>query len=50
MKEADHPRILELALGRMLELAVFSLEGTRGAPTERAAPGRVAPRIKPVVH
>jgi hypothetical protein len=29
MKEADHPRILELMLGRMLELVVFSVEGVR---------------------
>jgi hypothetical protein len=29
MKEADHPRILELVLGRMLELVVFSVEGVR---------------------
>jgi hypothetical protein len=30
MKDADHPRILELVLGRMLELVVFSVEGVRG--------------------
>lgn len=30
MREADHPRILELVLGRMLELAIFSVEGVRG--------------------
>lgn len=30
MKEADHARILELVLGRMLELVVFSVEGVRG--------------------
>jgi len=36
MKEADHPRILELMLGRMLELVVFSVEGVR----ERIARGR----------
>lgn len=29
MKEADHPRILELVLGRMLELVVSSVEGVR---------------------
>ena len=29
MKDADHPRILELMLGRMLELVVFSVEGVR---------------------
>lgn len=29
MKEADHPRFLELVLGRMLELVVFSVEGVR---------------------
>lgn len=29
MKDADHPRILELVLGRMLELVVFSVEGVR---------------------
>jgi hypothetical protein len=29
MKEADHPRILELVLGRMLELVVYSVEGVR---------------------
>ena len=37
MKEADHPRILELVLGRMLELVVFSVEGVR----ERLGRGRV---------
>jgi hypothetical protein len=37
MKEADHPRILELALGRILELVVFSVEGVR----DRFARGRV---------
>ena len=36
MKEADHPRILELVLGRMLELVVFSVEGVR----ERLTRGR----------
>jgi hypothetical protein len=36
MKEADHPRILELMLGRMLELVVFSVEGVR----ERLSRGR----------
>jgi hypothetical protein len=30
MKQADHPRILELVLGRMLELVVYSVEGVRG--------------------
>ena len=30
MKDADHPRILELVLGRMLELAIVSVEGVRG--------------------
>jgi hypothetical protein len=30
MRDADHPRILELVLGRMLELAIFSVEGVRG--------------------
>ena len=29
MNDADHPRILELVLGRMLELVVFSVEGVR---------------------
>ena len=29
MREADHPRILELVLGRMLELVVLSVEGVR---------------------
>jgi len=38
MREADHPRILELVLGRMLELVVFSVEGVR----ERFTRGRVA--------
>ena len=33
MKEADHPRILELVLGRMLELVVYSVEGVRGRLT-----------------
>ena len=37
MKDADHPRILELALGRILELVVFSVEGVR----ERFSRGRV---------
>ncbi|HEY5922632.1 MAG TPA: hypothetical protein VIV11_13215 [Kofleriaceae bacterium] len=37
MKEADHPRILELVLGRMLELVVYSVEGVR----ERLNRGRV---------
>ena len=37
MKEADHPRILELMLGRMLELVVFSVEGVR----ERFTRGRL---------
>ena len=37
MKEADHPRILELMLGRMLELVVYSVEGVR----ERLTRGRV---------
>ena len=36
MKEADHPRILELVLGRMLELVVYSTEGVR----ERLSRGR----------
>lgn len=36
MKEADHPRFLELVLGRMLELVVFSVEGVR----ERLVKGR----------
>jgi len=36
MKEADHPRILELMLGRMLELVVYSVEGVR----ERLSRGR----------
>ena len=30
MKEADHPRILELVLGRMLDLVVYGVEGVRG--------------------
>jgi hypothetical protein len=38
MKEADHARILELFLGRMLELVVFSVEGVR----ERIGRGRIA--------
>lgn len=38
MREADHPRILELVLGRMLELVVFSVEGVR----ERFTRGRAA--------
>jgi hypothetical protein len=29
MREADHPRFLELVLGRMLELVVYSVEGVR---------------------
>jgi len=29
MRDADHPRILELVLGRMLELAIYSVEGVR---------------------
>ena len=37
MKEADHPRFLELVLGRMLELVVYSVEGVR----ERLTRGRV---------
>lgn len=37
MKEADHPRILELMLGRMLDLVVYSVEGVR----ERWFRGRV---------
>jgi hypothetical protein len=37
MREADHARILELVLGRMLELVVFSVEGVR----ERISRGRV---------
>jgi len=37
MKEADHPRMLELVLGRMLELVVYSVEGVR----ERLVRGRV---------
>jgi hypothetical protein len=37
MREADHPRFLELVLGRMLELVVSSVEGMR----ERATRGRV---------
>ena len=36
-EEADHPRILELVLARMLELVVFSVEGVR----ERLSRGRV---------
>ncbi len=36
-EEADHPRILELVLGRMLELVVYSVEGVR----ERLSRGRV---------
>jgi hypothetical protein len=38
MREADHPRILELVLGRMLELVVYSVEGVR----ERLSRGRAA--------
>ncbi len=37
MDQADHPRILNLVLGRMLELVVFSVEGVR----ERLGRGRV---------
>lgn len=37
MKEADHPRILELVLGRMLELVVFSVEGVRERLTRSRA-------------
>ncbi len=37
MREADHPRILELVLGRMLELVVYSVEGVRG----RMSRGRI---------
>jgi hypothetical protein len=29
MRDADHPRILELVLGRVLDLVVFSVEGVR---------------------
>jgi hypothetical protein len=29
MKDAEQPRILELALGRILELVVSSVEGVR---------------------
>ena len=29
MREADHPRFLELFVGRMLELVVYSVEGVR---------------------
>jgi hypothetical protein len=29
MKDADHPRILELVLGRMITFVVFSVEGVR---------------------
>ena len=29
MKDADHARILELVLARMLDLVVFSVEGVR---------------------
>ncbi|HUS29310.1 MAG TPA: hypothetical protein VMZ53_12415 [Kofleriaceae bacterium] len=36
MKESDQPRIVQLVLGRMLELVVFSVEGVRG----RLARGR----------
>lgn len=36
MNQADHPRYLELVLGRMLELVVFSVEGVR----ERLSRGR----------
>jgi hypothetical protein len=38
MREADHARILELVLGRMLELVVFSVEGARA----RIGRGRVS--------
>ena len=38
MKDADHARILELVLGRMLELVVFSVEGVR----ERIGRGQLA--------
>jgi hypothetical protein len=37
MREADHARILELVLGRMLELVVSSVEGMR----ERMGRGRI---------
>jgi hypothetical protein len=29
MREADHPRFLEVMLGRMLELVVHGVEGVR---------------------
>lgn len=37
MKEADHPRVLELVLGRILDLAIFSVEGVR----DRVSRGRL---------
>jgi hypothetical protein len=35
MKDADHPRILELVLGRVLEIAILSVEGVRGRLARR---------------
>lgn len=32
---ADHPRFLEVAIGRLLELVVLSVEGFRGHLTRR---------------
>jgi hypothetical protein len=40
MREADHPRLLELVMGRMLELVVYSVEGMR----QRLS------RSRPIVH
>jgi hypothetical protein len=37
MREADHPRFLEVVLSRVLELAIYSVEGVR----ERLSRGRV---------
>ena len=36
-RTADHPRFLELTLGRLLELMVFSIEGVRDRLRRRAS-------------
>jgi hypothetical protein len=38
MREPEHPRILGLVLGRVLELVVISVEGVRERISRRAAP------------
>jgi hypothetical protein len=35
MREASHPRILDVLLGRMLELVVLSVEGVRAKLSRR---------------